>query len=666
MSKKKIILLILGILLAMGVAGIFFNNYLNTNKVKDFIQAQLPENIELEYRKLNTNILFGNFSLKDAKINIKDKGINIEVEELELKGLNYTQLLTSDTIQISGSSIKNAFFLIDQSKIDSTKIPQNKDRKNLVFKLDKFEVGFSGITVKDKNGVLRAQLNATQLGLRDLMVQSRPKETEEDFKFALRSIQSDSLQIALSETQDLHIGRIEIDDSKFKLSHSTLALKDRGIQVDFDKLELNGKELGHVFSSDTINFEECLLSNASIKINNSKRQTKEAKQKVEAANKVININKFNISETAFDFLDERGKPKIKFDQTNAFFEDIHILTAPEEDQNHLTYKFIQLDTKNLNAAISDLHKIKINDLKVEDKLATFNQLSITPNYSRTEFQKHIKEEKDVINLDIPKVVVSDYDYSFDKDQNFIKAHQVSLNSPDLSIYRNKLMPDQTGRKPLYSEMLRKLKMELAIDNIQIKDAKLTYEEHVDRNQAPGKIFFTQLNGNIRNLYNKIPSKDLIAIILNAQFMGHAPTHIEWTFNVYQPADHFRIKGSVKSLDAKSLDSFLIPNLKAKLDGTVQLTTFDFKGNDIKNNGWMDMNYDDLKVDVLNNKNEKKGFWSAIANFLVKKDKDDSSKVNNIVSVERDQTKSFFNYFWLSLKDGIKQNVVKFQGRKDKS
>ncbi|MDP1465902.1 hypothetical protein, partial [Klebsiella pneumoniae] len=82
-----------GILLAMGVAGFFFNNYLNTNKVKDFIQAQLPENIDLEYRKLNTNILFGNFSLKDAKVKLKDKGIEIEVEELELKGLNYRQLL---------------------------------------------------------------------------------------------------------------------------------------------------------------------------------------------------------------------------------------------------------------------------------------------------------------------------------------------------------------------------------------------------------------------------------------------------------------------------------------------------------------------------------------------------------------------------------------------
>ncbi|MDG4945220.1 DUF748 domain-containing protein [Weeksellaceae bacterium KMM 9713] len=666
MSKKKIILLIIGVLLAIGVVSVFFNNYLNTNKVKDFIQAQLPENIDLEYRKLNTNILFGNFSLKDAKIKLKDKGIEIEVEELELKGLNYRQLLTSDTIQISGSSIKNAFFLIDKSNIDSTKIPEKKDRKNLVLKLDKFEVGFSGITVKDKNGDIRAQLNATQLGLRDLMVQSRPEKTGDDFEFALRSIQSDSLLIALSETEDLHIGRIEIDDSKFKLTNSQLALKDRGIQVDFDKLELNGKHLGHVFSSDTINFEECLLSNASIKINNSKRQTKKTRKKVQAANKVINVAKFNISETAFDFLDDRGKPKIKFDKTNAFFEDIQILTAPDDNQNHLTYKFIHLDAKDLNAAISDLHKIQIKDIQIEDKIATFNKLSITPNYSRTEFQKHIKEEKDVINLDVPKVVVSDYDYSFDKEDNFIKANQITLNSPDLSIYRNKLMPDQTGRKPLYSEMLRKLKMELAIDDIQIKNAKLSYEEHVDRNQAPGKIHFTQLHGNIRNLYNKIPSKDLVSINLDAQFMGHAPTHIEWTFNVHQPADHFRIKGSVKNLDAKSLDGFLIPNMKAKLDGKVQLTTFDFKGNDIKSTGRMDMNYDDLKVDVLNRKNEKKGFWSAIANFLVKNDKDDSSKVNNIVSVERDQTKSFFNYFWLSLKDGIKQNVMKFQGKKDKS
>lgn len=666
MRRKKIVLIILGVVLFLGVGGLLFNNYLNTSKVKDFIQAQLPKNIELEYDKISTNVLLGNFSLQDAHFELKDKGIKIDVGELKLKGLSYSQLLTSDTIAIDVSEIKNAYVQVDKSQIDSTKIPPKKDQKALVLKLKKFEVDFSGIEIKDKHSNLLAKLNTTHLGLRDLMVHSQPKEDEQDFEFALKGIHSDSLVIRLSETQDLQIGKVEIDDSKFILSNSELALKDKGIQVGFDKLELFGENLGHIFTRDTIDFDTCRISQAKIKINNAKRQTQASREKVEAANKVIRIGKFLIKKTDIDILDKKGKPKLNFKNTNALFDQIKIRTAPEGDENHLTYNFISLNAQDLSAAMSDLHTFAIEDINVNDAKATLKKVSIHPNFSRSAFQKHIKEEKDVIDLEVPQVTVENYDYSFDSEQNYIKAQKIDLNAPNLSIYRDKTKPDQSGRKPLYSEMLRQLKLELAIDKINISDAKLTYEERVSSSRKAGKIFFTQLNGNIENLYNKIPAKDKVNIHLNANFMGHAPTHIDWSFHVLQPADRFNIKGSVKNLNANALDDFLVPNMKAKMDGRVQLTTFNFSGGDIRSTGRMEMDYDDLKVEILNHKNEKKGFWSVIANFFVNKNKKkDQKEADKVVSVERDQTKSFFNYFWLSLKDGIKQNVMKFQGSNKK-
>lgn len=666
MRKRNIILIVLGLLLVLGLVSIFFNNYLNTKKVKEFVQDQLPENIELEYKKLNTNVLFGNFTLDDAVVILKDKGIRIEVEELKLKGLNYHHLLISDTISITTSEIKKAYVLVDESKIDTTKFPRKEKRRDLFLKLKKFDVSFTGIELKDENGDLKAKLNATQLGLRDLMVNSSPKDSSDDLSFALDKIQSDSLQLAISATQEIFIGKAEIDRSLLKLTDTQLSLKDRGIEVNFDLLELSGKNLEHVFSQDSIAFDKCVLTQGNVKINNAKKQTQKTRKKIQTTNKVISIGKFNIVETAFEILDAQAKPKIKFDKTNAFFEDIKILTSPNDNENHFTYKFIHLDAKNLSAPMSDLHTFAIKDIQVDDKIAEFYDVSINPNYNRTEFQNHIKEEQDVLNLDVPKVVVDSYDFSFDKEQNFIAARSVALSSPVLSVYRNKLLPDQTARKPLYSEMLRDLNMELTIDKINLKKAKITYEEHVSANQKPGKIYFTQLNGVIQNLHNKKPKHDWVKLSLDANFMGHAPTHIDWDFHVHHPADNFRIKGFVKNLDAQSLDGFLVPNMKAKIDGNVQLTNFDFSGNDLKGTGHMDMTFDDLKVDLLNHKNEKKGFWSVIANFLVKTNKDKNAEANNIVSVERDQKKSFFNFFWLMLKDGVKQNVMKFQGKKDKA
>ncbi|MGV4530381.1 hypothetical protein [Ornithobacterium rhinotracheale] len=100
-------------------------------------------------------------------------------------------------------------------------------------------------------------------------------------------------------------------------------------------------------------------------------------------------------------------------------------------------------------------------------------------------------------------------------------------------------------------------------------------------------------------------------------------------------------------------------MNAQIKGTVTWAKFNFKGNDKGAKGYMKMDFSNIEVDILTKKTKKKKkFWSTLANWLVKDDsKENEGKESKIIVVERNQQKSFFNLFWLCLKQGLVDNLL---------
>ncbi|MDO5509946.1 MAG: hypothetical protein Q4F57_04565 [Weeksellaceae bacterium] len=454
--------------------------------------------------------------------------------------------------------------------------------------------------------------------------------------------------------------KADIVRGTFYMSDAELALQDQGINVKFASVNFSGIKLRKLFDGDTIVIGNCKLRQADVLIDNSKRQTKETKDTLREANKVIWVQNFNLIDSKFDFKDEKGKEMLKFNQADAYFVDLFVLTAPQDDENAITYTFVNLIAKELEHPLNHLETLSVGKLEADTTDLKLNKLSIKPKFSRDQYQQHISEERDVIDLDIENLTAENYEYSFDDEDPFFKSSAITLENPVLSVYRDKRMPDQTPRKPLYSEMLRELDLRLEIDKVQIQNAEITYEEQLDKNPNPGKLTFNQMYATIAPVYNRDASKSQVNMDAKAQFMNHAPTEVNWKFHILQPADQFTISGQVNQLRAQELNSFFINNLNAKASGTVNSALFNFSGNDVRGGGQMDMNYDDFKIELINEETkEKKGLQSFLANLFVRSDKDMEDTGTTEINVTRDQTKSFFNYWWLMLKEGLKQNMLRF-------
>src|SRR5690606_23495380 len=222
-------------------------------------------------------------------------------------------------------------------------------------------------------------------------------------------------------------------------------------------------------------------------------------------------------------------------------------------------------------------------------------------------------------------------------------------------YRNKLLPDQTKYKPLYSKMLRDLPFKINVDSIKIKNSSIVYEERINAEGKPGRLEFMEFNSLIKNVNNKDKS-GLTELNIKTHIMVNATFHVNWRFEVANTADYFNIQGKLLDFNASLADKFITPNFNSKAKGVINSLDFDIKGNDITANGKIEMNYEGLKFEIINkDKTKVNKFLSSVANLFVKKNK--KIPESKEIEVERDQQKSFFNYFWLCIEDGVMATIL---------
>ncbi|WP_373940944.1 hypothetical protein OEG92_13890 [Polaribacter sejongensis] len=211
---------------------------------------------------------------------------------------------------------------------------------------------------------------------------------------------------------------------------------------------------------------------------------------------------------------------------------------------------------------------------------------------------------------------------------------------------------------MYSKSLRDLPFNIDVKNVDIKNSKIVYEEYIIENNKPGILIFDKLRAQISNINNSSDkATKLTTAKIQSNFMEHCPLDIEWTFDINNKNDNFRITGSLFDVNSKNMSSFLLPTMNVKMDGYIDKMYFDFEGNDFASNGKLNLDFKNFNIKVLEKDKTKNKVLSWLANLFIK----DSSK-NGIVkveteNVERDTTKSFWNFFWINVQKGLQNSLI---------
>lgn len=316
-----------------------------------------------------------------------------------------------------------------------------------------------------------------------------------------------------------------------------------------------------------------------------------------------------------------------------------------------------LTTRNFNYD-TKFYTLTSSLLKLNKGNLQLNNFAMKPKYSRSQFIRMIPVERDLYDLKAKQVTMQG-SWDFFSDKKFLNASNVTINGANAEIFRSKVPKDDPTIKPLYSELLRKIKFPMIINNLDLKNSRLTYEEDTKKSEGPGKLVFSNFNMNIKNLNSgKTSGKSTrIPITINCRFMESSPMKVRWNIDTSNRNDAFNIAGNIADLPAPNINRFIEPYLKIRATGNIQDLIFDFHGNKIGLDGTLKMKHQELRVEILNKKGEKNKVLSAVANLVVKTDSKTFPESVVVDNVKRDPTKSFFNLFWQGIQEGLKKTLV---------
>jgi hypothetical protein len=315
-------------------------------------------------------------------------------------------------------------------------------------------------------------------------------------------------------------------------------------------------------------------------------------------------------------------------------------------------KSYELELDTLYLKMNPEHYIDVGQISAEDGQVEINDFKIRSFFARSQFDRKIPYEKDHVTLDVKNISLDSLDISHRRDTILLRSPQFLIDGAYLDLYRNKLVADYPGVKPLYSKMLREAPFFLDIEKVVVENSEILYEERSKPEGEPARVRFAAVNGKIDNMHNLRELSSRPHITANADFMRGTPVEIDWTFPVFDPLDPFEISGSFGTLQGKALDPFLIPALNAQARGTVNDVYFNFYGNDDVLQGDFRMNYEEFKIELLSEENEKKGFLSSLANLFVDNKQEPDEGEGQDVRVERAKNRSFWNFAWKGLREGL--------------
>ncbi len=355
-------------------------------------------------------------------------------------------------------------------------------------------------------------------------------------------------------------------------------------------------------------------------------------------------------------------PKFNFE-----LNDVQINPKASKKDKKIRYGNFTLAAMNLKWTINEFDDLWVNSIQITNDNATFSDFKLKTKYDKAEYSEILKTERDHFDLHIDEVKFLDMNFGFNDDKTFyFKSGKVLLNSLKAEIYRDKLVADDETYKKLYGTLLRDLDFELGLNSVEIRNGKVSYLEKVNVDEKAGRLDFTAMNAIMTNVGNTYLNESTL-IKVNSTFMENSSIEVNWNFKVADTTDQFVFKADLGLFEAVTMDQFTKPNLNVDLNGELQQTYFTISGNPSTSRIDMKMKYDDFEVLILKKDGkEKNKFLSTIVNLFISKDSDDEKKVfryGQAEGVERDVTKSVFNYVWLNIRSGL-LSVMTGDGKKE--
>ncbi len=450
---------------------------------------------------------------------------------------------------------------------------------------------------------------------------------------------------------DLKVDTLRIKKSRFLATS----------KFDFKNIDLTLVDFNNQYQKKMV-VRDLRLKNAHFTIFGQPERVAQRKNSSPDFNDIIAIASTSVKNAKLELIPYgKKKPDVQLGTIDLNFKQILLDPTTIQKAVPFTYQSVLLTSKSLAYDMDNVYKLTTGPLRFENGRLEVEQLKLTPKLSRAQFVAQLAKERDLYVLSVPQLTARGVAWGLRENKSlYVHVSQLDLHQLNANVYRSKKPADDLSRKPMFSEKLRKMKFDLAIQKVGLIHAHLVYEEEADKaNSQAGKLIFSRINTVITNVNSGFQKKTLPDLVVDwkSDFMG-APMAVLWKFNPMSQHDHFTVQGNITNLPAQEINSFIQPNINASVQGSIQEVKFKFAGNQFSASGDYAMKHENLRATVYRKDGERKRkVVTAIGNLLMKKNTRDQFREAQIKDVQRKQDKSFFNFLWLCILEGLKKTLL---------
>ena len=463
-----------------------------------------------------------------------------------------------------------------------------------------------------------------------------------------------------SNTQNVNVAALSINPKLANLQavsvKSTVSKSDKTLlDIDAKQVNLAIKEWNFVENKLKLNIDNVVINELNGKIKGSTSPKKKVKPAFEGISFPLIVK--NVSLKNSNLIYDKGSQPLTFKDLNANIQNIELNANTIKGEIPFKIGNYSFTTRNFNYK-TEFYNLSSSLVKVNKNTIQISNFAMLPTVSRAQFIRMIPAEKDLYDIKVNQISVNG-SWDFFSNNKFLEASDVKLNGVNANIFRSKIPADDLKEKPMYSKLLRSIKIPMFINNLAINNSLLVYEEDTKKSEGPGKLTFNNFSLKAKNINSgKMKGKPTqIPITINCLFMNASPMNVNWNLDTASANDAFSISGNVSDLPASRINPFIEPYLKVRASGLIADLIFNFKGNYQGLNGSLKMKHKDLKIAIIRETGEKNKLLSAVANVFVRSNSDKYPESVPVEKVERDKTKSFFNLFWKGIEQGLKKTLI---------
>ena len=598
---------------------------------------------------MNPLLSYANFTKYYPK---KRNLFDFKSSEMEFKDM----VLKDDKITLTNVRFENPYL-----KMFTTNVKPLEKKKSFTYDVQLEDVLFNNakINILNPNGAPLFAAGDLTMKINKFAMNEQTAKGNIPFQYNDFTINGNEVFYS-SNTQNVNVEALSINPKLANLQavsvKSTVSKSDKTLlDIDAKQVNLAIKEWNFVENKLKLNIDNVVINELNGKIKGSTSPKKKVKPAFEGISFPLIVK--NVSLKNSNLIYDKGSQPLTFKDLNANIQNIELNANTIKGEIPFKIGNYSFTTRNFNYK-TEFYNLSSSLVKVNKNTIQISNFAMLPMVSRAQFIRMIPAEKDLYDIKVNQISVNG-SWDFFSNNKFLEASDVKLNGVNANIFRSKIPADDLKEKPMYSKLLRSIKIPMFINNLAINNSLLVYEEDTKKSEGPGKLTFNNFSLKAKNINSgKMKGKPTqIPITINCLFMNASPMNVNWNLDTASANDAFSISGNVSDLPASRINPFIEPYLKVRASGLIADLIFNFKGNYQGLNGSLKMKHKDLKIAIFRETGEKNKLLSAVANVFVRSNSDKYPESVPVEKVERDKTKSFFNLFWKGIEQGLKKTLI---------